>query len=60
MMDRKCENCIWSDKCHEEEACDGYEPAFLEEQEDIDVAAYNADIRMRYEYYQAIVTEQNK
>ena len=37
MIDKKCENCIWFDKCHEGEACDNYEPSSLEEQEALDM-----------------------
>ena len=60
MIDRKCKNCIWFDQCHEDEACDSYEPASLEEQEEIDAAEYEADLRMRHEHYQSQVSEQDE
>lgn len=57
---RKCENCIWFDQCHEDEACDNYEPASLEEQEAIDIEAYGEDLHMRHELYMEQVAEQEE
>lgn len=56
---RKCENCIWVDQCHEDEACDYYEPASLEEQESIDIESYEEDIHMRHRLYMEQTTEQD-
>lgn len=56
---RKCENCIWFDQCHEDEACDSYEPASFEEQEDMEIEAYEKDLRMRHELYTEQVEEQD-
>lgn len=58
-MDRKCLNCIWHDRCHEDEACESYEPLSLEEQEDAEAEAYNEDLRMRHEFYLEQVAEQD-
>lgn len=57
---RKCENCIWFDQCHEDEACDNYEPASLEEQEAIDIEAYDKDLHMRHALYMEQVAEQEE
>lgn len=56
----KCENCIWFDQCHENEACDNYEPASLEEQETIDTEAYEEDLLMRHELYMEQVSKQDE
>ena len=58
-MKKKCESCIWYDKCHEEEACEYYEPTSTEEQELAEKAEYEEDLRMRHELYQEQVEEQN-
>lgn len=58
-MSKKCENCIWFDQCHEDEVCDSYEPASLEEQEAMDIEAYEEDLRMRHEHYMEQVEEQD-
>lgn len=58
-MSKKCENCIWFDQCHENEVCDSYEPASLEEQEAMDIEVYEEDLRMRHEYYMEQVEEQD-
>ena len=58
-MSKKCENCIWFDQCHEDETCDSYEPASLEEQEVIDIEAYEEDLRTRHEFYMEQVEEQD-
>ena len=57
---KNCKNCIWFDQCHEDEACDNYEPASLEEREDMDSTEYARDLRMRHEMYQEQVVEQDK
>ena len=57
-MNRKCENCIWFDKCHEAEACD--DPASFEEQEAIDIEEYEDDLHMRHEVYMEQVAEQDE
>ena len=53
-----CENCIWHDKCASEEPCDFYEPEELEDE--IDVAAYEEDLRMRHKLYKKQEAFQNK
>lgn len=58
-MSKKCENCIWFDQCHEGEVCDSYEPASLEEQEAMEIEAYEKDLRMRHELYMEQVEEQD-
>ena len=58
-MSKKCENCIWFDQCHEDEVCDSYEPASLEEQEAMDIEAYEEDLRMRHKLYMEQVEEQD-
>lgn len=58
-MSKKCENCIWFDQCHEDEVCDSYEPASLEEQEAMDIDAYEEGLRMRHELYMEQVEEQD-
>ena len=58
-MSKKCENCIWFDQCHEDEVCDSYEPASLEEQEAMEFEAYEEDLRMRHELYMEQVEEQD-
>ena len=58
-MSKKCENCIWFDQCHEDEVCDSYEPASFEEQEAMDIEAYEEDLRMRHELYMEQVEEQD-
>lgn len=58
MIDKKCINCIWHDQCHEDEVCDSYEPASIEEQEVIDAEEYARDLFMRHEYYQEQIDEQ--
>lgn len=57
---RKCENCIWFDRCREDEACDSYEPASLEGQEVIDRETYEEDLRTRHELYMEQVAEQDE
>lgn len=57
---RKCENCIWFDQCHEGEVCDNYEPISLEEQEVLDIKAYEEDLHIRHELYMKQVEEQDK
>lgn len=59
MTYRKCKNCIWFDQCHEDEVCDDFEPASLEEQEAMSIEEYEADLRMRNEYYQEQISEQD-
>ena len=56
---KNCKNCIWFDQCHEDEVCDSYEPASLEEQEAMDIEAYEEDLRMRHEYYMEQVEGQD-
>lgn len=56
---RKCEKCIWFDQCHQDAACDDFEPAAIEELEDMEVAEYEADLRMRQECYQEEIDEYN-
>ena len=56
---KKCENCIWSEQCGQETACDGYEPASAEEQEKMSVMDYESDLRERHTYYQEQIDEQN-
>ena len=58
-MSKKCENCIWFDQCHEDEICDSYAPASLEEQEAMDIEVYEEDLRMRHELYMEQVEEQD-
>lgn len=58
-MNKKCENCIWFDQCHEDEACENYEPASIDEQEAMEIAEYAADLQMRHELYQEQVLELN-
>lgn len=60
MTNKKCENCIWFDQCHEDEACDSYEPASLEEQEVMELEAHEEDLRMRHKFYMEQVSEQNE
>lgn len=55
----KCENCIWFDQCHEEEACDYYSPVSFDEQEATDIEEYEKDLRVRHEIYMEQVYEQN-
>ena len=57
-MSKKCENCIWFDQCHEDEACEYYDPASTEEQEAMQIAEYNADLLMRHELYEEQIAEQ--
>ena len=57
---KNCKNCIWFDQCHEDEACDSYEPASLEEQEAMDIEVYEEDLRMRHAYYMEQVAEQDE
>ena len=57
IKDRK--NCIWFDQCHEDEACESYDPVSFEEQEAMDIEAYEEDLRMRHEIYMEQVKEQN-
>ena len=52
-------NCIWFDQCHEDEVCEGYEPASLDEQEAIDIEAYQQDIDERHKVYSLQVEEQD-
>lgn len=56
---KNCKNCIWFDQCHEDEVCDSYEPASLEEQETMDIETYEDDLRMRHELYMEQVEEQD-
>lgn len=56
---KNCKNCIWFDQCHEDEVCDSYEPASLEEQEAMDIEAYEEDLRMRHGLYMEQVEEQD-
>lgn len=56
---KNCKNCIWFDQCHEDEVCDSYEPASLEEQEAMDIEACEEDLRMRHELYMEQVEEQD-
>lgn len=56
---KNCKNCIWFDQCHEDEVCDSYEPASLEEQEAMGIEAYEEDLRMRHELYMEQVEEQD-
>lgn len=56
---KNCKNCIWFDQCHEDEVCDSYEPASLEEQEAMDIEAYEEDLRMRHKLYMEQVEEQD-
>ena len=58
-MSKKCENCSWFDQCHEDEVCDSYEPASLEEQEVMEIEAYEKDLCMRHEMYMEQVEEQD-
>lgn len=58
-MSKKCENCIWFDRCHEDEVCDSYDPASLEELEAMDIEAYEKDLHMRHELYMERVEEQD-
>lgn len=58
-MNKKCENCIWCDRCHDSETCEYYESESFKEQEDADIEAYNADLRLRHEIYSAHIAEQN-
>lgn len=56
---KNCKNCIWFDQCHEDEVCDSYEPASLEEQEATEIEAYEEDLHMRHELYMEQVAEQD-
>lgn len=56
---RKCENCIWFDKCAQEIACDDYCPASYEEEEAELVSEYKNGLQRRHEYYKELVEEQN-
>lgn len=57
---KNCKNCIWFDQCREDKACDSYEPASLEEQEAMDAAEYEKDLRERHELYQEQIAEQDE
>lgn len=57
---KNCKNCIWFDQCHEDEACDSYEPVSLEEQDAMDAAEYEKDLRERHEIYQEQIAEQDE
>lgn len=59
MIDKKCENCIWFDKCHEGEACDDYEPSSIEEQEALDMEEYERDLSERHMVYMEQIKEQD-
>lgn len=58
-MSKKCENCIWFDRCNEDAVCEDYESGSLEEQEGADIEAYYADLRWRHEIYSAQIDEQD-
>lgn len=58
--ERKCEDCIWFDQCHEDEVCDCYDPSSNEEQETSLLNTYEADLNMRHELYQEQIDEQGK
>ena len=58
-MSKKCENCIWCDQCHEDEVCENYDPASIDEQEAMEIAEYEADLHIRYELYQELIAEQD-
>ena len=57
---KNCKNCIWFDQCHEDEVCNSYEPASLEEQEAMEIEAYKEDLHMHHELYMEQVAEQDE
>lgn len=59
MNNRKCENCIWFDKCGGESPCDEYYPASEEEATELELKAYRKDLLDRHEEYRGQVEEQN-
>lgn len=58
-MSRSCRNCIWFEQCHEDEACDCYDPVVLNEQDEADVADYEAELEVRFKTYQRQISEYN-
>ena len=56
---KKCEKCIWFDKCANEVVCDDYCPAELNDEEVEQVAEYENDLRDRFQYYKELIEEQN-
>lgn len=57
---KNCKDCYWYDKCEdrcdEEVECDYYEPLNNEE---IAIAEYEEDLKMRAQEYQDLIDEQN-
>lgn len=60
MKKAECKRCIWYDLCAEDGVCDSYEPASFEEQETVEVMAYEEDLHARHELYISQVSEQNE
>lgn len=56
---KRCENCIWFDKCAQETACEDYDPISFDEAEGEQIAEYENDLRDRVEDYRELVDEQN-
>lgn len=54
-----CEGCMWYEKCKDIERCDYYTPIDDDETEEIMVAEYERNLRMRAEAYTELVEEQN-
>lgn len=61
MKTRKCEDCIWFDKCNEQESvCEDYYPASEEECDEMLSKQYVADLDERHKYYQELIKEQEE
>ena len=60
MMSKECKNCIWFDKCGQEDVCESYEPSSTEEEESANAAAYEDDLKNRHTLYKRQIFEQNR
>lgn len=59
MKNKKCENCIWFDKCGSETPCDDYYPVSEEEAAEMQLKEYRSDLLDRHEEYRGQVEEQD-
>lgn len=54
---RKCDNCLWADKCSCDLACEYYEPAYQEEIDRLTEEDYEKDLKDRVTIYQEIIND---
>lgn len=57
IKEKTCTDCLWSDVCSQKSECDCY--TSLGEDEDISIAEYEDDLKLRVEEYEELIKEQD-